>query len=149
MNLCNCLIAGKIDRWMLLSSFLAAISKALSSLPGVQRLEEAGEDRLPIYLCHESLLLHHVCARSGRTLLEVDIKGLVAGLLHEAEHAQQAAQRSAALDCLQVSSSAWYSYALSKYCADGQILHAPCQHACIFYGVIHTASAVCQWLLPI
>ena len=40
---------------------------------------------------------------SGRTLLEAEMKGLIAGLLHEAEHAQQAAQRSAALHCLQAS----------------------------------------------
>ncbi len=44
-----------------------------------------------------------LCAFPGRTLLEGEMKGLIAGLLHEAEHAQQAAQRTAALDCLQAS----------------------------------------------
>ena len=48
-------------------------------------------------------LLCLVCASSGRTLLENEMKGLVAGLLHEAEHAQRAAQRTAALHCLQAS----------------------------------------------
>lgn len=60
--------------------------------------------RAAVHMCggsEGSLCL--ACAPSGRTLLENEMKGLVAGLLHEAEHAQRAAQRTAALHCLQAS----------------------------------------------
>ena len=39
---------------------------------------------------------------AGRSLLEDGVKSMVAALLHEAEHAERAAQRSAALSCLKV-----------------------------------------------
>ena len=41
-----------------------------------------------------------LCA--GRSLLEDGVKSMIATLLHEAEHAERAAQRSSALCCLKV-----------------------------------------------
>ena len=39
---------------------------------------------------------------AGRSLLEDEVKSMVVALLYEAEHAEQAAQRGAALSCLKV-----------------------------------------------
>ena len=76
-------------------------------------------------------------ACAGRTLLEVEIKGLVAALLHEAEHAQQAALRAAALCSLQASPSCSRSPLQSVlWQVDGAMLRYPC--ASCRYWEFHT-----------
>ena len=60
-------------------------------------------------------------------MLEVEIKGLVAALLHEAEHAQQTAQRAAALSSLQASPSRSRSpFQSVLWQVDGAMLRCPC-----------------------
>ena len=88
---------------------------------------------------------------AGRTLLEVEIKGLVVALLHEAEHAQQAAQRAAALSSLQASPSCSRSSLQSVlWQVDGAMLRYPC--ASCSYQESHTIrnvlSAAERWDWP-